>query len=149
MASSGFSKALCWWYLLKRLGDRREDESGYINLMSLSFEQSREIQRIPQAPFFRGIVTVIFQQPLSFYFTVDFCEGVLFQILYFFYGNPYTQYLLLSFWLIFLFLHSQTKIKYVFQHPIGEYLLFVLVVKILPLTGSEVCNLVTIGLYHK
>lgn len=129
--------------------DQVEWQVDCVNLMSLSLAQSREIQRIPQTSFFKGIVTIIFQQPLSFYLTVDFCESVLFQTLYFFYGNLYKQYLRLSFWLIFLFLDSQTKIKYVSQHRIGECLLTVLVVKILPLTESEVFILETIRLYHK
>lgn len=74
---------MCWWYLLSHLGDGREHESDYIDLMSLSLEQNREIQRIPQTAFLKEIV-IVFQQSISFYLTEDFCEGVLFQILSFF-----------------------------------------------------------------
>lgn len=83
MTSSGFCKALCWWCLINLLGYGRENESGYDNLMCLRLEQSSEIQRKMQAPFFKRMVSIVFQQTVSFYLTVDFYEGVLFQIFYF------------------------------------------------------------------
>lgn len=54
MGSGGLSKDLCWCYLLSHLlGDGREHDSYYNDLMSLTLEQSREIQRIPQASFIK------------------------------------------------------------------------------------------------
>lgn len=45
--------------------DGREHESDYIDLLSLSLEQNRGIQRSPQTPFLKEIA-IIFQQSISF-----------------------------------------------------------------------------------
>lgn len=120
MAGSGFSKALCLWYLLSHFGDSRKHESSYIDLMSLILEQSREIQRIPQEPLMKRLLLLSFNGLLVFILP-KISVKVFFSKYCHFCNNICTR---ISFWLIYLFLPSQTKFKYVFQHPIGKCLVF-------------------------